>query len=324
MTNITDQRIEQLSVGAGPVPESFEARFFGQQDWKFWELMAFYFGCLGAGLYAISSLLDWRAAGDAPRATVTGLIVGFILVIVIKNGSHILGSSHPGKALRALSQVGSSWISRGSLFILLFGIFGALDVVVRLGWIPGDKDVLGWILGILALAASVAVMVYVGFVMAQGRRISLWHSPLMPVIFLVYSVVVGCALATGIFVIFGIAYDTELVRVILLIGIPVMMFLVLAQLAFLGTSTEAGRISLRMLTRGRLAAGYIGGAFILGLVIPLILTAAAYGTSGGEAVASVISAVLIVIGGYLFFSSLLKAAVYTPAVEPGRSVLVNI
>ncbi|NLG66140.1 MAG: hypothetical protein GX536_00340, partial [Actinobacteria bacterium] len=123
MTNITDQRIEQLSVGAGPVPESFEARFFGQQDWKFWELMAFYFGCLGAGLYAISSLLDWRAAGEAPRATVTGLIVGFILVIVIKNGSHILGSSHPGKALRALSQVGSSWISRGSLFILLFGIF---------------------------------------------------------------------------------------------------------------------------------------------------------------------------------------------------------
>ncbi len=132
-----------------------------------------------------------------------------------------------------------------------------------------------------------------------------------------YSVVVGCALATGIFVIFGIAYDTELVRVILLIGIPVMMFLVLAQAGdFSVPPRKPAGFSLRMLTRGRLAAGYIGGAFILGLVIPLILTAAAYGTSGGEAVASVISAVLIVIGGYLFFSSLLKAAVYTPAVEP--------
>ena len=139
--------------------------------------MAFYFGCLGAGLNAISSLLDWRAAGDAPRATVTGLIVGFILVIVIKNGSHILGSSHPGKALRALSQVGSSWISRGSLFILLFGIFGALDVVVRLGWIPGDKDVLGWILGILALAASVAVMVCVRVYGPGAPHLAVAQSP---------------------------------------------------------------------------------------------------------------------------------------------------
>lgn len=319
MVNATDQRIEQLSVGSGPIPESFEARFQSQRDWKFWEVMAFYFGCLGAGLYAVSALLDWRAAGEAPRGTVTGLIVGFILVIGVKNLSHILASSHPAKALSALSKVGTSWISRGSLAILCFGVFGALDVVVRLGWIPGDKAALGIILGVLALLAALAVMVYVGFVMAQGRRIALWHSPLMPVMFLVYSVVVGCALAGGIFTIFGIDFDAALLRVILLVSLAVMLFLALAHLAFLGTSTEAGRLSQQMLTRGRLAGSYLGGFLVLGLVVPIILTAAAYGTAGGAAVATVISAVLIVIGGFFFFSGLLSAAVYTPPVAPGRA-----
>ncbi len=323
MTNATEQRVERLPVGAGWIPDSFEAGFLRQRDWRLWEVLSFYFGGLGTGLYVISALLDSRASGDAPRGTIVGMILGFLLVIVAKNGSHLMASTHPSKALRSMSKPGSSWISRGAVAIFIFGVFGALDIVVRLGWIPGDGETIGWIFAIIALASAFVVMVYIGFVMAEARTIALWHTPLLPVMYLAFSLVLGSALATGIFNLAGIEYDTALLRIILLVTIPVTVFLMLAHLSFLGFSNEAARLSMQMLTKGEVAASYIGGVLVVGLVAPLILTAAAYGADGAARWVSVISAVLMVIGGYLFYSSMFRAAVFSPVVQPGaRSVVV--
>ena len=118
---------EDLPVYENNIPESFEVKYVSQKDWGLGELLAFYLGGVGAGLYVLSQFMNF----------IPGLVIGFILVVFGKNIAHLVSASRPTIAFRALTRPGTSWISRGAYFILFFVIFGALDIASRAGWIAG-------------------------------------------------------------------------------------------------------------------------------------------------------------------------------------------
>jgi len=295
---------EHLTPYEENIPETFEVRFVVQKDWKFWEVLAFYLGGVGAGLYAVSQFLN----------VATGLVVGYILVVGCKNMAHLLSSSRPTRALRAFSNPGSSWISRGAYFILFFAVFGAFDIATRLEWM-GRENVIGQSAAVLALLFACMIMIYIGFVMAQSRVMPLWHSPLLPVIFLVYSVALGAALAVIIFSLQGIGFDSVFMKKLLMLTIACTLFFVLIHLLVLMYSSKTAKRSAEFLIKGKTGLVFVGGAVIGGLIIPLALTGYSYITTNPSDVAIVFSGALILIGGFLFESSFLKAGMYSPLVD---------
>jgi len=296
---------EKLSTYQKNIPDTFEVKFKVQNDWKFWEVMAFYLGGVGAGLYAVSHFLNAN----------TGLIVGFILVVFCKNLAHLLSSSRPTNAFRAFSNPGTSWISRGTYFILFFSIFAALDIASRVGLIHWNGAIPGMLLSSGAVFFAFLVMVYIGFVMTEARIIPLWHSPLLPLIFLVYSVLLGAGLYLILISFEGINYDIGFFRKFVMATIILTFFLNFFHLLVMLHSLKAARHSVAMLTKGQTGLIFIGGALFAGLIVPLGLIGYAQIANITSEIFTIIPGILILLGGFLFESSFMKAGIYNPLID---------
>jgi len=295
---------DKLPVYEDNIPESFEVKYVSQRDWRLGELMAFYLGGVGTGLYVLSQFMDF----------VPGLVIGFILVVFGKNIAHLISASRPTSALRALARPGTSWISRGAYFILFFAAFGALDIASRAGWIAGG-GIAGKLLSALAFISALLVMIYLGFLMSGSRIIPLWNSPLLPAIFLSYSLALGGALAAILYPITGTEYSVVSLTKLLLLTVSSTLFLVLAHLIAMGSSNKAARRSADLLLRGGLKKMFVGGVLIVGLVIPLLITGISQVAQSPTVAGSFIAGVLTLFGGFLFKSALLNAAVYRPMID---------
>lgn len=293
---------ERLSAYQRNVAETFEIGFAAQKDWKIWEVLAFYLGGVGAGLYVVAQFLHMTS----------GLVVGYVLVVFGKNLAHLLASSRPERSIRAFANPRTSWISRGAFFILLFAVFGGIDIAVRLGWIGGGGESVAKAVAFLAGVCAAMVMLYVGFVMAQSRIIPLWHSPLIPVTLLSYSLAWGAALAGIIALLWGDNSDADALNLLLFITTAVTMFLILMQVLVLRSSSKTARISVELLTKGRLCGMFVGGVLFLGLALPILMTGYGLFGEGTRGYLTFSSGLLTLVGGCLFESALLKGAIFSP------------
>jgi formate-dependent nitrite reductase membrane component NrfD len=294
---------ERLSAYKRNVAETFEIGFAAQKDWKIWEVLAFYLGGVGAGLYVVSQFLHLTS----------GLVVGYVLVVWGKNIAHLLASSRPERSIRAFANLRTSWISRGAFFILLFAVFGRGDIAVRLGWNGGVGESIEKAVALLTGLCAAMVMLYIGFVMAQSRIIPLWHSPLLPVTLLSYSLALGAALAGIIAALRGDNGNAGTLDLMLFITTVVTMFLILMPGLVLRSSSKTARVSVELLTKGRLRVMFVGGVLIFGLGVPILLTAYSCFGEGTHEFFTFSARLLTLGGGFLFESALLKAAIFSPS-----------
>ncbi|MBN2468054.1 MAG: polysulfide reductase NrfD [Deltaproteobacteria bacterium] len=296
---------EKLTPYRENIPDTFEIRFAAQSEWKFWEVLAFYVGGVGAGLYAISHFMRVPA----------GLIAGFFMVVVLKNGAHLLSSSHPGRALKAFSNPKNSWVSRGAYFILFFTIFGAADILLRLGWFPGFGLIVCRSISFMAVLFAFLIMIYVGFVMTTSRSIPLWNSSILPAIFLSYSVALGGACGFIVYPAVEIGYDVSLLSRMLIISITATLFCIVIHLLVLKSSSHTARASVDLLLKGSLRVLFLGGVVTFGLVIPLGLLS--HGALDGhyEKITGMVSGVMVLIGGFLYETVLCQGGLYSPLLD---------
>ena len=294
---------EKLSVYTGNVPDSFEITFIKQNDWASGELIAFYLGGVGAGLYVISQFIGFSA----------GLLLGFFLAAICKNVAHMKSASHPKRAFRALLRPQVSWISRGALFVLLFTVFGALDITHKLGWIYWSSFQAS-IFATLAFSSAVLVMVYLGFLMAGARAIPLWHSPLTPAIFLSYSLTLGAGAVAVLYPLMGNGPMEPLARLLLLTA-SITLFLLIMQLIVLNYSGRAAMHTVRLLTRETLKGIFMGGVLMGGLILPILVAGymALWGKAPGIGIFAV--GIFLLAGGFLYEKVLLQAGVFSPLLE---------
>jgi formate-dependent nitrite reductase membrane component NrfD len=302
--HVVATRGEELPVYENNIPDSFEVKYVSQKDWGLGELLAFYMGGVGAGLYVLSQFM-----GFFP-----GLVIGFILAVLGKNIAHLISASRPTKAFRALTRPGTSWISRGAYFILFFVIFGALDIACRAGWIAGGGTG-GKLISALAFVSGLLVMIYLGFLMSGSRTIPLWNSPLLPAIFLSYSLTLGAALAAILYPIAGSDYSVVFITKLLLLTVSSTLFLVLVHLMVMSSSSKASRRSAELLLKGVLKSAFVGGVLVAGLIVPFAITGISQLAQSPNVAWIFIAGILVLVGGFLYENALLKAAVYQPMMD---------
>ena len=249
------EKIDELLVGIRP-----------QKEWGILVIIYLFLGGGGAGLYAVSLYMD--RVFEAVLGLVT-VAAGALFLL--------LDLGHPERFWRAFMRPGTSWISRGTFFITLLLAAGTLHIapsIPGMEFLPwGKGTMIGGILKGVAGLLAVMVMTYTGFVLSPSPAIPFWNSPLVPAVFLSYSLLAGVDLFLLIERTLGLGgenlpflerFQGQLTLVCLA--------LVVLHIGVMSARTVAARQTVRMLTRGPYAVLFVGGVLLAGLVAPLLLT----------------------------------------------------
>ena len=263
------------------------------------------FGGLGAGLYLVALYFD----------SLWGMFIGWLIIIAFKGGFHLAYLGKPLRFWRILLRPQTSWMARGFIFMLLFIVFGAIQLIFSY-WLPGT--VAESIFRILAGLAAFLVAIYTGFVMNYVNGIQLWNSALLPLLFVLTGVLDGFALVMAI-ALFGGNIDimaTEAASRILLITTAAVIAVYLWSATYMGPS---GRQAVIELIRGNLAPVLWVGVVLCGIVLPVCISVSTYFT--GEASSPLLITAIIseMVGAFTLKYAILKAGIYAPLIPVSAS-----
>jgi formate-dependent nitrite reductase membrane component NrfD len=250
----------------------------------------------GAALMAESVIMHY------PMGVIVGLalVIAGIMILFLHLGNRF-------KFWRVIAGLKRAWISRGAFFaggLVGLGIFslflngGPLDLIVQTGIV---------VFGLLTI-------LYSGFLLSSMTPIPFWNSPLTPVLFLLHSITTGMAI-----LIFLLAQSTvknlsiEIVGLLLGLTSVTLLFTII-HIMVMSTSSSAARESVRLLMSPARKWTFLGGAIVLGLLIPLLIYSFIY-LSGGRSTEGLSTMLFVAmglraIGDYAFRSSLLHAGVF--------------
>ena len=308
ISNEATIRVEALPHYTRLIPESQEigSQYKAQTDWKLVEVLSFYLGGVGTGLYLLSQVFDYGI----------GLIVGYLLVVVCKNGAHLLASSKPFRAMGVLRKPGTSWISRGAYGIFTFAGLGLIDIAFRTGMVTVEYVILANVVSILTALAAFFIMAYVGFVFAEARNIGFWNSPIIPVLIISYSFCMGYALFLVLAPFTADQFGYPALARQFLLTLVTTTLLIFILLTVVKRMTKSAQQAASMLITGKFSMMFGFGVIIAGLLAPICLVG--YYLVNVETVsASLLSlaGLLVLVGGLLCEMCLIYAGVYRPLVE---------
>jgi formate-dependent nitrite reductase membrane component NrfD len=259
--------------------------------------VAMFCGGIAGGLYLASLFFN----------NVWGMFIGWIFAL----GMGLFDMVHLSKPMRfwrIAMRAGSSWISRGFIFVILF--IGAAGIQLLVHFLNGPIGVEVFfriVAGILAFG----VAVYSGFVLGFVNGIKFWNSALLPVLVVVGGLAGGSAILLAI-----AAYSTGVdFNGIQSFARFTMVFYAASILILLWVSTYSGTVardSARLLLNGNMAGLFWILIMIVGVVIPLILEFVAGSKSSALLT---ISAALVLLGNLTLRYALIKAGRYAPLVH---------
>jgi formate-dependent nitrite reductase membrane component NrfD len=288
------------------VSSSFNTAPRAQQAWSWLLAVWLFLGGTGSGLFLIFLAfgLDHEFAVLSLALVLTG---GAVLLLELGN---------PLRAWRTVFRPGTSWLSRGVFFVLLFILSCALSVSPTfeifswLSWLDNSlaEQLLRWVAGLCAL---MVILYPAFFFLSTSRAIPFWNSPFLPLLFVSYAVLGGDGV---VLLLSSQATDAlalaELLAVILIGANAVMTSLYLVAMARNG---GAARESVRLLGRSPLSWLAWIGVGAAGMLFALLAIGFAQPIAAGAC---------ILIGSLLFRFCLLKAGVYATSalVEEARDL----
>lgn len=291
-----------MSQPANVFSENYRIDFKVQQVWSVPHALEFFLLGAGAALYLINTWF-WRSAFEQLAA---------ILLVIAAGVSLLSDLGRPERLWRTFSNLSVSWISRGALAVFLFLAASMIGWAARQIDVFSPSSIIPLICEITASFFALVAMLYPGFVLSSYASIPSWNSPMVPFLFFIYSWITGIATHWLIFLISGTGMATEET---LEGGLWLLLFTLLSVLTHLGAMARgsiAVREGFRILTRGPLAALFLGMVVAGGLLAPLFLLAFAWISREFAGTALLFSAILILGGGFSFRYCILKAGVYPP------------
>jgi len=190
---------------------------------------------------------------------------------------------HVGKPLRSwhlfLFVNPRSPISWGSFLLTTYPLF----CLIYMASIFQEKEKAAKIWGLIGIPFAVSVHAYTGFILAFCPSRPLWHSSMIPLLFLVSAVVSGTALMILVFAAQcrwrGEAMDAEGERGRLLLSLGrilgwlLILDLLMTGIDLLVASVSGGedRLGVEVLLTGELAPYFVGIEVILGKLVPLFI-----------------------------------------------------
>ena len=216
-----------------------------KQDTFGWATAAdLFLGGVGAGLFFISYIMGLLNRYET--LAIIGTVAGPLLVLA----AAIILFAELGVKTRAymLFRNPSSWMSRGTWVISVFVLFGlaySLPAFWSLGW---NDTILGNAIGVVAAIFAVLTSLYTGFLFAAVKRVSLWNTAALPILFFSSSLYSGMAvllLAAPFFAAtHGGAFDVLVIAEIVLILVQLFVLLILIEASKLGTTSVAESVRL--------------------------------------------------------------------------------
>jgi formate-dependent nitrite reductase membrane component NrfD len=227
-------------------------------------VIAFFLGGVAGGLYLVSLYLNFYAG------MVTSLFLG-----AFSGLGYLLHLSKPLRFWMVLMRPGTSWMSRGTIALMAFLVFVALQLAPGLpflSWLPWNASSI--ILRVLAAVSAVVLIAYKGFALGILNAIPFWNTAMMPVVFIVYAVLGASALSVGMLLLGGghgilLAQAQTIVAITLVIAAMVVLLYVWISY----NSGPSVKYSAVQLLKGHAAPFFVGGVLIAGLALPLVLTA---------------------------------------------------
>ncbi|MDY6972395.1 MAG: DmsC/YnfH family molybdoenzyme membrane anchor subunit [Thermodesulfobacteriota bacterium] len=262
--------------------------------------LALFFMEVGAGLCFFSIIFD----------NLLGMLSGWFIALALGGGSFLVHMGKPLKAYRAIMRPQTSWISRGVIFISLFGVFGAIYIILSYRGVDLNLLPLQIITGVFCFL----VALYGGVVLSYVRALPLWNTGLLPMIYITAGFWGGAEVLLGISLLMGSSVESiELwIRVLL----PFFALLVPLYLMSVRYSSETGSLSVRRILAGDLCPHFYVGVVCLGLVIPLIVLAYSIWAGVGAAPHAIILFAIIcgLLGDLTMRYCIMKASLYTPLI----------
>ena len=120
--------------------------------------IAFYTGGLGGGLYLVSLFFN----------SLWGMFLSWLIIAVIKGGAHLIFLGKPLRFWRIVFRPGSSWLSRGIIFVLSFVFLAAVQMALSY-WIPGSAA--ESVFKVLAGLAALGITIYTGFILNTVKAV---------------------------------------------------------------------------------------------------------------------------------------------------------
>lgn len=310
----------------GNVGRPFDLTYRVQQHWGAKVAFYLYLGGTGAGLVFLEVLLRWQGDLDGTTAA-AGMWIGLGLAVLsaLAIFDH-LGPVSRWSAYFAFRNMRRSWIARG--VTMLFALL-VLRLLLALPSLPGAEGLpwaegtsLGDALRVAVLLFAFAFMAYTGLVISSWNAIAFWNTPLVPVLFVGFSLLGGVMALPAVG---WIAGGPAAMHTVGTVAFPYALQLLVVDAALLAlyvygmsTATRPARVSVAMLTRDPLRGRFILGAVVLGLVLPaFVLVPQAVGAitctvdTAWIFLAAIASAEA---GGYFLRDAILRAGVYGPPV----------
>ncbi len=262
--------------------------------------IAFYAGGLGGGLYLVSLFFN----------SLWGMFISWLIIAVIKGGAHLLYLGKPHRFWRIVSRPRSSWLARGFIFVMLFIIFGAIQLMLSF-WLPGTAGEI--VFKVLAGITALAIAIYTGFVLNTVKAVPFWNSSLLPLLFVLCGILGGFGLSVIIALNGGhvnIAVAEAGSRWLIIVN----ALLIAIYLWGAANRETTGKQSVMEQIRGSGAPIFWIGIVILGIVVPLAIAFSSYFVREVSSVLLVTGVACEVVGGLALRYCVLKAGAYSPLV----------
>jgi len=283
-------------------PYEFMVKYQQQKDWidgrGNFIAFAFFLGGIAGGLFLAAAYFD----------NLLGIFIAFLLTGLM-GASYMFHLTHPLRFWRMVLKPGTSWISRGFTFIMLFGFFTAITMIL-MQWAP-DATAAITTFKVLAGIFAFAQSIYTGFAVSYVSAIKVWNSAIVPVLF------VTCGLTGGLAILLAIMMGQDSAQIVTLENIIRVVLITLAVIigVYLWNTTYssvAAKDAVKRLIGGSLAPLFWIGVFLFGIVVPVVISITTYFT--GEASSGLLITAIIseIIGGLALRFAILKAGVYTP------------
>lgn len=308
---------------------------FDHNFWGVLDITYIYLGGLGVGSLFVSALLLLLGRHDKTHFAVARY--GAILApIAVALGGMLLPLEleHPFRAWRVYVNFAHGLHSPMFYGAWLLLIFGAISFFYALTFLPKNasaedglarmRNLLAW----LGLAFGLCLGLYYGILHASLAARPLWHSPVLPLMFLVSAYMSGAA---AVLLLFAILHrkngDPEVEKrfvrrghqllgwILILAGIQVVLvFLYVLFANAFGTGDQVAAIQI-LLPGGAFATQFWLWAIVVGIGLPIVL-AIGYGVSRGDknpvpGWVAVLVPLCVLFGGYVMRYSIIIAGQIT-------------
>jgi polysulfide reductase chain C len=299
-----------------------------QTEWK-WEVAIYlYLAGMGAGSYIIGIIINWSVdlsnpisllgfSFDLAKATI---LWGPILV-AIGAPFLILDLGIKRRFLYACLNPKTSWVARGFLVLSTFIVLGLVTLVISIlpfQWLI-EQITLRHILEIVSTIFALATAIYTGILLKSTKYVSLWNTPLLPLLFLISALSTGSMsiilsmLGYGLLVPSG-QFSPGLVHSVM-VAEQIFVFIEIAVLALYlyqryrtEDLMEQGKSSVRLLLSGELRTIFWGGIVVTGFGFPIVLEFL-YSHFPGYPVLLWITGIFLLVGGFFLRLGVISAGI---------------